>query len=136
MNIRTGIELKEVIQDYFRRSRAYCPQVTSEMLDGNGTIFYMNGNDSTPFDWGMNNRLCELMMFYKETKLGFIKLMIKRSGSLDGYLYLNEGKANAIHLPQETIQQEEVEYLYRMLCRNADDKDLYDRPIDEIEFAR
>lgn len=30
---------------------------TDEMLDTNGAIHYMNGNDSTPFDWKRNERL-------------------------------------------------------------------------------
>ena len=65
-----GYEFKREIERIFKVARNMCPNVTDEMLYTNGAIHYMNGNDSTPFDWNCNNRLCEFLIFHKN-EMGF-----------------------------------------------------------------
>jgi hypothetical protein len=43
-----GYEFKREIERIFKVARNMYPNVTDEMLDTNGAIYYMNGNDSTP----------------------------------------------------------------------------------------
>ena len=38
--------------------------IDKDSLEDHGTIFYMNGNDSTLFDFEMNDRLCEFGVFH------------------------------------------------------------------------
>ena len=70
-----GYEFKREIERIFKVARSMCPNITDDMLDSNGAIYYMNGNDSTPFDWNCNNRLCEFYVFHKN-EIGFIKAFV------------------------------------------------------------
>lgn len=63
MNGRTIIN--KVIE-YIKKAREMLPEVTDDMLYGNGAIYYMNGNDGTAFDWEANDRCCEFYMFYRK----------------------------------------------------------------------
>jgi len=107
---------------------------TNDLLD-NGKIYYMNANDGTDFDWCMNNRTCEFMMFYKETNLGFAKLMVNKEGSIDGYIWADEGRAQG--KPIETknrISPSEAKEFCRLMYTIADRKFLYDEPIDNLDI--
>ena len=50
------------------------------------TIFYMNGNDSTDFDWHANNRLCEFGTFRKDDYY-YIKTYIGDDGEAWSLIY-------------------------------------------------
>lgn len=69
-----GYEFKREIERIFKVARNMYPNVTDDMLDTNGAIYYMNGNDSTPFDWNCNNRLCEFLFSIK-MRLDLLRLM-------------------------------------------------------------
>ena len=60
-----GLEFKREIERIFKVARKMYPSITDDMLCNNGAIYYMNGNDSTEFDWNMNDRLCEFFVFHK-----------------------------------------------------------------------
>lgn len=78
-----GYEFKREIERIFKVARnIMCPNVTDEMLDTNGAIHYMNGNDGTPFDWNCNNRLCEFILFHKNG-IGFIKAYVDSDNTVD-----------------------------------------------------
>ena len=77
-----GYEFKREIERIFKVARNMCPNVTDEMLYTNGAIHYMNGNDSTPFDWNCNNRLCEFFIFHKN-EMGFIKAFVNSDNTID-----------------------------------------------------
>ena len=38
------------VLDYINREMAKYPEITPDKLDGNGTIYYRNGNDGTNWD--------------------------------------------------------------------------------------
>lgn len=90
------------------------------MLIENGTVFYMNGNDGTGFDFSMNDRTCELMSFYKSSNYGFFKIFVTRSGLIDGYAYLEEGHGEAIHLEPKNVGEKEAKEFARALQLYAD----------------
>lgn len=51
-----------------------------------GKIYYMNGNDGTDFDWDMNNRTCEFMVF-NEKEMGYICITVNRNNTMTIYVY-------------------------------------------------
>ena len=55
----------EKVKEYVNSARAEFPEITNELLDNDGKIYYMNGNDGTDFDWDWNDRLCEFVVFGK-----------------------------------------------------------------------
>ena len=85
-----GYEFKREIERIFKVARSMCPNITDDMLDSNGAIYYMNGNDSTPFDWNCNNRLCEFYVFHKN-EIGFIKAFVNSDNTIDMYIYEDAG---------------------------------------------
>lgn len=48
--------------------------INRDDLDGNGAIYYANGNDGTHFDYVCNNMTCEFYVYWKESGYGVIKL--------------------------------------------------------------
>ena len=126
-------EIKKYIEDI----RKNYPEITDDMLYTDGTnefIFYMNGNDGTPFDYSANDRLCEFMLFYKETEMGFIKIIINTDNQMYGYLYLDKGYASPIKLNKVDLGIGSALLLATLMNLQADKKGLYDKPIDKINL--
>ena len=84
-----GYEFKREIEQIFKVARNMYPNVTDEMLDANGAIHYMNGNDSTPFDWNCNNRLCEFFIFHKNG-VGFIKANVNSNNKGENWYWTDD----------------------------------------------
>ena len=116
-----GYEFKREIERIFRVARNMYPNITDEMLDANGAIYYMNGNDSTPFDWNCNNRLCEFLIFHKN-EMGFIKAFVNSDNTIDVYIYENDDAMRSTYKFTEIMN-----YI-------ADDNRLWDKPIDELDW--
>lgn len=124
--------INEVIR-YFDDIRKEYPDITNDMLDTNGAIHYMNGNDGTDFDWDVNDRLCEFYVFHKN-EYGFIKVLVSKNGEMSAYVYLDNGFASAIEVEPRYLYADDVEDLCKVLYRNADCKSIWDEPIDNIDF--
>lgn len=131
----TANRVKQQVLDYIKSSiRDRFPEITDSMLIENGTIFYMNGNDGTNFDFDMNDRTCEFMSFYKSSNYGFFKVYVTRSGLIDGYAYLEEGHGEAIRLEPKHVGAEEAKEFARALQMYADNLKKWDCNIEEIVF--
>ena len=131
----TADRVKQQVLDYIKSSiRDRFPEITDSMLIENGTIFYMNGNDGTNFDFDMNDRTCEFMSFYKSSNYGFFKVYVTRSGLIDGYAYLEEGHGEAIRLEPKHVGAEEAKEFARALQKYADDLKKWDCNIEDIVF--
>lgn len=121
--------------DYIKSNiRDRFPEITDDMLIENGTVFYMNGNDGTGFDFSMNDRTCELMSFYKSSNYGFFKIFVTRSGLIDGYAYLEEEHGEAIHLEPKNVGEKEAKEFARVLQLYADNLKKWDCNIEDIVF--
>lgn len=131
-----GRDIINKVIGYINDVRAEYPEITDSMLLGDGAIYYMNGNDSTAFDWEANNRCCEFYLFYKSTEMGFIKVFVNSDDTIDGYLYLDEGRADAVELPCKVLFEEDALYLASLLNIVADGEGLYDEPISKFDFDR
>lgn len=131
----TADRVKQQVLDYIRDNiRDRFPEITDDMLLENGTIFYMNGNDGTGFDFGMNDRTCEFMSFYKSSNYGFFKVYVTRDGTITGFAYLEEGHGEAIHLEPEHVGEKEAKEFARALQLYADNLKKWDCNIEDIVF--
>ena len=110
------------------------PEITDSMLLDNGTIFYMNANDGTGFDFSMNDRTCEFMSFYKSSNYGFFKVYVTRDGKITGFAYLEEGYGEAIRLEPKNVGEKEAKEFARTLQKYADDLKKWDCNIEDIVF--
>lgn len=131
----TANVVKQQVLDYIKENiRNRFPEITDDMLIENGTIYYMNGNDGTNFDFDMNDRTCEFMSFYKSSDYGFFKVYVTRSGVIDGYAYLEEGHGEAIRLEPKHVGAEEAKEFARALQLSADNLKKWDCNIEDIVF--
>lgn len=121
-----------IIRGRIAEIRAKYPEIKDESLDANGAIYYANGNDGTKFDWLINDRLCEFMVYHADGH-GFIKMCVNRDETMNIYIYPN----GAIS-PAEEITIDDCGFNTYELCsimkRAADDRELWDQKIDELYF--
>ena len=127
------IIINKVIE-YIKKAREMFPEVTDDMLYGNGAIYYMNGNDGTEFDWKANDRCCEFYMFYKESEMGFIKVFANSDDTIDGYAYGNNGSGEPIKLKYVNLPEGTARYFASLLYKEADKRGIYDEDISKIDF--
>lgn len=133
-NISIGRKIINKVIHYFEDVRKQYPEITDDMLLEDGAIYYMNAHDGTDFDWFMNGRLCEFMMFYKSTDRGFIKVFVDNDDTISGYLYLNEGLDKGIELNKLRIGDCDALYLASLLNKCADNEMLFDKNIVLLDF--
>ena len=126
--------LKEVIEYMNAEASKIAPEVKAEELCENGAVYYMNGNDGTQFDWSWNDNLCEFYKFYKSTEYGFIKVYVNKNGYLSGYLYKNEGRADAIVLERKYWGENKARQLRYFIQKKTDDIGRYDKPICDSDY--
>ena len=128
-------ELEQKIQECLR---TYLPEVKKSELEENGTVYYMNGKNGTEFDWHVNDRLSDFMVFYNdEDKLGAVKASLYCDGGLLIYIYGDQGKS----VRQEVrdlyfdVTEEEMLKLAVRLRTAADDKRIWDAANDHYYGA-
>ncbi len=98
------------------------------------TIFYMNGNDGTDFDFSRNKRTCEFMVFYKKSEMGFIKAYVCDDDTISGY-YFEECQSTGKKIEKEKIATGSARAFADQLLAIADNKGLWDMPISRLDFA-
>lgn len=128
-----GYEFKREIEQIFKVARNMYPNVTDEMLDANGAIHYMNGNDSTPFDWNYNNRLCEFFIFHKNG-VGFIKANVNSNNTIDVFIYETDDAMMPTYEFTEEMEKLKAKNFAKVMNYIADDNNLWDKPIDELDW--
>lgn len=94
-----------------------------------GKIYYMNGNDGTDFDWNVNERTCEFMVFH-ENEMGYIKLCVNKDNSIDVYVYADGGMHPTAEI--ETWYEKNPLELANFLYRTFDKNGLWDESIEEF----
>ena len=64
------------------------PEVSSDTLEEDGKVYYMNGKDGTEYDWFVNDHLPTFMVFYNdENNLGAAKATVYTDSGMVIYLY-------------------------------------------------
>ncbi len=127
--------LTELEQKIHECLRTYLPEINKNELEGNGTVYYMNGKNGTEFDWHVNDRLSTFMMFYDdEDKLGAVKASVYRDGGMLIYVYGDQGRSikGEIKDMYLDVTEEEMLSLAVILRNAADDKRIWDAMIREI----
>ena len=127
-----GYEFKRKIERIFKVARSMCPNITDDMLDSDGAIYYMNGNDSTPFDWNCNNRLCEFYVYHKN-EIGFIKAFVNSDNTISMYIYEDAGMSPTYKFKEE-MENLDASSFANLMNYIADDNNLWDKPIDELDW--
>ena len=130
MSDKRELELLEKVVEFFKDIRKEYSNITDDMLDNNGAIYYMNGNDGTHFDWNCNDRLCEFVVFYK-SEYGFIKVILDKDDVLTGYVYKDRGY-EPVGRYERQLEDGVAWSLKNLLLREADNEGLFDFDINEI----
>lgn len=131
--------IDEIIE-YIEKARNLHPEIADGLLlkdseDAFGlpyTVYYMNGNGGTDFDFNVNGRTCEFMVFYKDTKRGFLRVWANDDDTISGYCYANGefmplevgGTLETVKIPEGSAEK----FAYK-LQKAADDKGLFDNPV-------
>lgn len=113
---------------------AFLPQVKLSDLEDNGAVFCMNGRNGIEFDWYVNEKISDFMVFYDDDeKLGAVKLTVYDDGDALMFLYDDHGKtiAKEIQTKIDVPEQEILEFAVA-LKKLEDEKSLFDPDIDAI----
>ncbi len=127
-----GIAYKNEIERIFKKARDMCPGITDDMLDTNGAIYYMNGNDSTQFDWAVNERLCEFYIFHANN-MGFIKAFVFNDDSVEVYIY-EHGEMQPTTRFSDTLVGLYANEFANLMYRIADSEKKFDVLIDSLDW--
>ena len=96
-------------------------------------IYYMNGNDGTDFDWEMNYRTCEFMVFYQSEKgLGYCKVYATKDGFLKGVVWDTERYSDGVDTKPIEIGENKAREIKR-LCMQYDNLNIWDKEIATLE---
>ncbi len=88
-----NVILNEIKMIMEQNKEQYLPQVKSSDLEENGAVYFMNSKDGTEFEWYVNDKLPPFMMFYDdEAKMGAVKLLLYRDGTVQVIVFDNAGK--------------------------------------------
>lgn len=106
--------------------------VPKSELEENGKVIYANGNDSTPFDWECNGRLCEFGYGTKDGSVWAFKLLLDANGEAEVYCYPNGENQPVDTISKKIMTEDEVYNLYQLMMEKADNKGLWDKTLDEL----
>ena len=103
-------------------------------MEGDGAIFYMNGKNGTEFDWYVNEKISDFMMFYNdENNMGAVKATLYNNGALLVYVYGDGGKKIIQEIKSYIdATEDEILALAVVLRNEADDKSVWDDSIEKI----
>ena len=126
------LELKKIIIDSIKK---YLPDLSFDELEGNGAIFYMNGKNGTEFDWYVNDKLSDFMVFYDdEDNMGAIKATLYNKGDILLYVYGENGQTMVQEIKTYIdVKEDELLALATLLRCEADDKRIWDADIESID---
>ena len=128
-----GYEFKKEIERIFAVARKMYPHITDDMLDTNGAIHYMNRNDGTYFDWNCNNMLCEFLVFHRNG-MGFIKAIVYSDNTISVYIYETDDAMKPTYEFTKKMEGLEARDFAKIMACIADDNELWDKPIDELDW--
>lgn len=117
---RILIELKKNMKECLEK---YVSDILPDDLEDRGAIFYMNGKNGTEFDWYVNDKVSDFMIFYNDKdNLGAVKATIYNNGELLIYVYGEQGK-NVVQRVQTNLDVTTDEVLeLAIIFRNKPDE--------------
>lgn len=125
------LEIKEKMHNCIQNQM---PELSFDALEDNGAVFYMNGKNGTEFDWYVNEKVSDFMIFYNDKdNLGAVKTTLCNDGVLLIYVYGDCGKTIIQTIKSKLDVTEEMILSLATLLRNeADDKRIWDENIEKI----
>ncbi len=129
-----NVILAEIKRMMEQNKEQYLPQVKSGDLEENGAVYFMNSKDGTEFEWYVNGKLPPFMMFYDdEAKMGAVKLLLYRDGTVQVFIYDNAGK-NLCKEARAHIKRKEEELLDLavLLRHQAEDSNKWNANIESL----
>ena len=125
-------EIKEIINENIKK---YLPDVKPSELEENGMVYYMNGNNGTEFDWYVNDKISDFMVFYNDEKnLGIAKLTIYINGDIYICIYGDKGEKLVKEVKTHIeVSENEMLKLAVILKNQADEKRIWDASIEIID---
>ena len=127
--------LKEISKIVKENIKKYLPEVSTQDLEENGKIYYMNDRNGTLFDYYINNHLSPFMCFYNDKEnMGAVKLILYIDGRVDIYIFKNH--VNKVYKQISTsinIADDEILYLAVILNRIADNDNKWGVSIEDMD---
>ncbi|MBQ9983008.1 MAG: DUF2185 domain-containing protein [Lachnospiraceae bacterium] len=125
------LKIKEIMTDCVEK---YIPDVSFDELEEQGAIFYMNGKNGTEFDWYVNDKICDFMMFYDDKdNMGAVKTTLYNNGVLLIFVYGEQGKSVVQEINTYIdVEEEDILRLAVLLRNEADDMRIWDANIEKI----
>ncbi len=125
-------EIKKVMNDCIEK---YIPDTSFSDLEDNGAVFYMNGKNGTEFDWYVNEKISDFMMFYNDkNNMGAVKTTLCNNGAILIYVYGESGKTVIQEIKSYIdVTEDEVLSLAIVLRNEADAKMIWDENIEKID---
>ena len=126
------LEIRKIMMECVE---TYLSDISSEDLEDNGAIFYMNGKNGTEFDWYVNDKISDFMMFYNdEDNMGAVKTTLYNNGEVLTYVYGEQGKTVVQRINTHVdVIEDEILHLAIVLRNEADDKRIWDEGIENID---
>lgn len=138
---KIACEVREKVVAYINKAKEKY-NISNDMLLENGSIYYMNGEYNTAFNWDCNYNTCEFMCFYKKTTGNCICVYVTTEGQIKGCVFLEPGYNKVydeiISLETENItENEKYLELYAMnfanaLISKADDMEKFNCKLEDI----
>ena len=109
--------------------------IKKEDLFNKAKIYYDNGRNGTYFDWTMNDHSSGFTVCYNgKEQLGYLSVYLYKTGELIGFKWLDKGHGKAENISVGTLSNEDANYLINLLLQNEEEKNLFDKPIDELDW--
>ncbi len=123
--------IKEIMIDCVEK---YLPDISLTDLEGDGAVYYMNGKNGTEFDWYVNDKLSNFMMFYDDKdNMGAVKATLYNDGGLLIYAYGDRGKTVIQEINTYLdVPHEDILSLAVVLRNEADDNRVWDENIEKL----
>lgn len=125
------LKVKDIMMDCVEK---YIPDISFDDLEEQGAIFYMNGKNGTEFDWYVNDKICDFMMFYDDKdNMGAVKSTLYNNGALLIFVYGEQGKSVVQEINTYIdVEEEDILRLAVLLRNEADDMRIWDANIEKI----
>lgn len=113
----------------------YIADITFDDLEENGAVYYMNGKNGTEFDWYVNDKLSDFMMFYNDkNNMGAVKATLYYDGSVLIYVYGDKGEKLIQEIKSHIdAEPDTIMKLAVVLKNEADEKRIWDDNIQKID---
>ena len=115
-------------------ARAKHLTITDDLLLDGGTVFYMNKEAGTEFDWTENGRPYEFMNFYQSwPNFSFIRILMFKNGTVKTFVH-SDNERDLIDENETAFSPAAIHDLAHALYYAADDSGKFDRPLSDLNW--